>query len=91
MIDLLDFLQSWYSSKCDDSWEHSYGVEISSIDNPGWRVKITGAAARKQVKINCERNESDWLIVNASDNEFLGYGGAGNLRELLGVAVDWLK
>ncbi|MFI6740322.1 Imm53 family immunity protein [Nonomuraea sp. NPDC050451] len=36
----LAFLQSWCSSCCDDGWEHTYGGTISTLDNPGWRLKI---------------------------------------------------
>ena len=42
MGDLLKVLQQWYQSKCDGTWEHMYGVEIDTLDNPGWTVSLTG-------------------------------------------------
>jgi hypothetical protein len=36
----LDCLQSWYTRQCNGTWEHSLGVLVESIDNPGWWVKI---------------------------------------------------
>jgi hypothetical protein len=36
----LQGLQRWYHAQCDDDWEHSCGVRIETLDNPGWRVHI---------------------------------------------------
>lgn len=36
----LDFLQDWYLAQCDGEWEHIYGVEIGSLDNPGWWLLV---------------------------------------------------
>ena len=33
-------LQAWYRSQCNDDWEHSYGVKIETLDNPGWSVTV---------------------------------------------------
>ena len=38
--DGLSWLTHWYLAQCDDDWEHSYGVEIGTLDNPGWTLKI---------------------------------------------------
>ncbi|MCA8031459.1 MULTISPECIES: Imm53 family immunity protein [Burkholderia] len=90
MNDLIDALQHWYTSQCDDVWEHSYGVKISTIDNPGWEVRINGVSGRKLIDINAERDESDWISVTATKEEFVGYGGSSNLKEILMLAMDWL-
>ena len=39
-MELLLKLQKWYASQCDGHWEHSSGITIESMDNPGWWVKI---------------------------------------------------
>jgi hypothetical protein len=36
----LDFLQRWYAEQCDGKWEHSYGVRIETLDNPGWQITV---------------------------------------------------
>lgn len=36
----LKWIENWYLKNCDGNWEHSYGVEIGNIDNPGWYIKI---------------------------------------------------
>lgn len=37
-----DFLwiQKWYQAQCNGDWEHSYGIIIETIDNPGWSITI---------------------------------------------------
>ncbi|MGO4660102.1 Imm53 family immunity protein [Ensifer sp. 2YAB10] len=91
MIDLIEVLQHWYASQCDDVWEHSFGVEITNIDNPGWRVKINGVSSKKAIDLDSDRDDMDWLRVTATETEFTGYGGPGNLKEILTLAMDWLK
>ena len=33
-------IDQWHKSNCNGDWEHSYGVTIETLDNPGWWVKI---------------------------------------------------
>jgi hypothetical protein len=33
--DLLEWLMRWYAAHCDGEWEHTYGVVIDTLDNPG--------------------------------------------------------
>lgn len=40
-MELLRFLQDWYLSQCDGDWEHQLGIDIGTIDNPGWTVKVS--------------------------------------------------
>ena len=37
---MINWLENWYSSQCDGSWEHFYGIKIETLDNPGWAVEI---------------------------------------------------
>lgn len=39
-MDTLQELQRWYRSQCNGDWEHSYGVKIDTLDNPGWSVTV---------------------------------------------------
>ncbi len=39
-MNALEELQNWYLSECNEDWEHSYGVKIETLDNPGWSVTI---------------------------------------------------
>ena len=37
--DSLNWLMQWYLGECNNDWEHTYGVEIGTLDNPGWSQK----------------------------------------------------
>jgi hypothetical protein len=38
--DALYLLQRWYVAQCNGEWEHSYGIEIGTLDNPGWSLRV---------------------------------------------------
>ena len=91
MIDSLTALQRWYESRCDGVWEHAHAIEIATLANAGWKVKLDGGSFGKMIDLAIERDESDWISVRATGAEFAGYGGAGNLAELLALAVEWIN
>jgi hypothetical protein len=35
-MDEIRELQQWYLAQCDGDWEHEWGVQIGTLDNPGW-------------------------------------------------------
>jgi hypothetical protein len=37
---LIKWIQQWYVSQCDGDWEHECGIKITTLDNPGWDIKI---------------------------------------------------
>ncbi len=84
---VLMWLQQWYSKQSNGEWEHAYGIEISTLDNPGWRIKIdlkdTDLERVSYEGIRIERTENDWVHCSVNDNVFEGACGAGNLVELL--------
>ena len=94
--DLLAKIQSWYKRMCNDDWEHTYGIFISNIDNPGWSLKIEIKDTYlydigfKKIVLQRE-DEHDWITCNVKDGEFQGYGGPGNLAELLNVFLVWAE
>ncbi|QEY25316.1 Imm53 family immunity protein [Neisseria zalophi] len=91
MSNLLTSLQNWYKSKCDGVWEHSYGIEIDTLDNPGWRVSLSGENNKKNINIFLERSDKNWVSIKADSNEFVAYGGIDNLDEMLHHALIWIK
>jgi hypothetical protein len=36
----LQRLQRWYSQQCNEEWEYHHGIQIESLDNPGWLIKV---------------------------------------------------
>lgn len=83
----LQQLQSWYESQCDGDWEHSYGIEIETLDNPGWWLSVdlvdTQWAELTQARNIDRRTDSDWVQTEITDGKFIGAGGPENLSELI--------
>jgi Immunity protein 53 len=88
----LEWLQEWYSSQCDGDWEHEYRVRISTLDNPGWSVRINLAetelsgvlVSREEVN----RSDLDWFTFVVEADVFDGACGSRNLSELLAAFRD---
>jgi hypothetical protein len=34
------YLVDWYRGQCNGVWEHQQGVNLQSLDNPGWLLKV---------------------------------------------------
>lgn len=88
-------LQEWYESQCNGDWEHSYGISIGTLDNPGWLVEIDltetsqyGVHFVELQRGDCER-DSDWISCKVTDSKFTGTGGARNLEEILDAFLSW--
>ena len=89
----LEQLQRWYLAQCDGEWEHDYGVDISTLDNPGWRLKInlegTPLSGRPFVRLETHRTDDDWVVCWVEKSCFHAASGPLNLEEALGVFLDW--
>ena len=94
-MESLSTVEDWFSAQCDGDWEHSYGICIETLDNPGWSVKVDLCATPLESKsfnpIVIDRTESDWLRCQVTAGTFLGAGGPKNLREILSLFTDWMK
>lgn len=88
-------LSEWYLNHCDNDWEHSYGIEIETLDNPGWSLTVdlrgTPLETRRFEGVSIERSDSDWLNCRLKDGQFQGRGGVGNLDEIITVFLVWAK
>ena len=89
--EILSYLQRWYLSKCNGVWEHENGFDISTIDNPGWKVFLNGESGKRAIEINYDISEDDWVIIKASESEFKGYGSPEKLIFILEKLKEWLK
>lgn len=86
-------IENWYGRMCDGDWEHTYGIQIDTLDNPGWVVRIDLAGTPLQEKrfdaVNTDRSNNNWLRCEVSDMTFTGLGGPGNLQEILEIFLAW--
>ncbi|MEK7724812.1 MAG: immunity 53 family protein [Acidobacteriota bacterium] len=94
-MSVLDDIQKWFASNCDTYWEHSFGVEIGTLDNPGWQVTInledTNLDGKDFEPLQQEASEENWIHCRVEENKFLGFGDETKLEEILKVFLDWAK
>ena len=90
-----EWLNEWYRRQCDGDWEHQYGIQMETLDNPGWSIEIdlaeTELEARSFTTVQIERSEHDWVHLRIEGAKFLGYGGVGNLNEIVTAFRNWAE
>ncbi len=89
----LKWLERWFKSNCDGDWEHSYGVTISTLDNPGWAVKInlieTSLEYKKFERIKIDNGDDDWIVCWVEEGSFNGAGDTEKLFAILEIFKNW--
>jgi hypothetical protein len=94
-MDTATLLQDWFAKNSDGEWEHQHGVKIETIDNPGWSVHIdlkgrpADGAQFERIERGSEESEGGWIVCDVRDGVFEGFGGPGNLTEILGTFLSW--
>jgi hypothetical protein len=93
MTDDLIWLQEWYRAQCNDEWEHSYGVRIDTLDNPGWRVAIDLKGTRlehvEMTPVTSDNGPDNWVSAHVKNSQFIGYGDAEKLISILATFREW--
>jgi hypothetical protein len=91
----LIWIQSWFSHQCDEEWEHTYGVTIETLDNPGWSVSIdlkkTELEDKVMQTVSEETSDEDWISCTVTENQFRGFGGTKQLTKILEVFRNWVE
>jgi hypothetical protein len=100
-MDVLTELQEWYHAQCDGDWEHSWGIKIGTLDNPGWTLDINLRATALAgvvfkecsygVGTDAAQSGDEWLVCKVRDDVFQGRGGPFKLREMIEVFLEWAK
>ena len=100
---VLTRLQRWYHANCNDVWEHSYGVEIKTLDNPGWTIRIslldTSLESRSFARVEVGEDDSNyddegnqigpWWICWVENGVWNAACGPQSLENALCVFLDW--
>lgn len=94
MPSVLQRLATWYASNCDGEWEHSFGVKIDTLDNPGWSVEVnlegTSLDGRPFVVVEDRYNhETEWLRCWAEGTTFHAACGPHRLEDALAIFLEW--
>jgi hypothetical protein len=97
----IDEIESWYHAQCDGDWEHSWGVTIGTLDNPGWSLDINLVAtplegvafAPVEYRIGKDSDPEDenWYVCKVEDGVFKGRSGPHHLKTLLQIFLEWQK
>jgi hypothetical protein len=89
------WLLKWYYGQCDGYWEHDNGIEILTLDNSRWFLRIcldeTELQDKEFQKICVNRSEHDWIRCYIEHNIFIGAGGPLNLPEILEIFRKWAQ
>lgn len=92
-MDNLQWLSCWYQVFCDREREHLYGIDIETIDNPGWSIKIalndTTLSHKCFAPIEREWETGHWLTCYVHNDCFIGFCGLQDLNELLSIFRKW--
>ena len=89
----LEQLQQWYAAQCDGDWEHTFGVSIATLDNPGWTISVdlegTELEGLAYSAVNRTRSETEWIQCAVTDRQWCGAGGPTDLEELIREFLLW--
>lgn len=101
--DSLQWLMQWYLAECNNDWEHQFGVEIGTLDNPGWLLKIdlvdTPLEGHTFNRVwygdptdNLEEWErtGSWWVVDVKDNRFEASCGPLDLPAVIDLFRQWV-
>ena len=100
-INALEELQLWFRSQCDEHWERTYGIQIGTMDNPGWSLFIDLTDTDVELKSyksysygiteQTENGDPNWLFTKKESNRFIAYGGPEKLEEIIRIFLEWAK
>lgn len=97
MTSTLQRLCTWYRSQCDGEWEHTWGVKIGNLDNPGWSVEINLQGTPLEnvpfdehlENVPFDEDETEWMICRRDGQTFQIDCGPERLDAALQVFLDW--
>ena len=88
--DDLTWLMQWYLAQCDEDWEHQFGVEIGTLDNPGWSLSIDldgtslegrmfgplyDGVSEQEQPVQGGDGDVPWMVCRVEGSKFKGWGG----------------
>jgi len=86
-ISSVEWLQNWFQNECNGDWEHTFGIKIETLDNPGWLVKIDlSETDYENIVLDTgyfESNNEDWYHIKIEKSIFNGVGDLSKLEFLL--------
>jgi hypothetical protein len=104
MSDELSWLMEWYVAQCDEDWEHRFGLEIGTLDNPGWSLTIdfnstpyegrsfdpVSYNVSNQEALDGPAGDKSWWDCRIEGSTFKAFGGPRDLANLIAVFRSWI-
>ena len=92
----LQRLTQWYAKQCNGDWEHSYGFEIGSLDNPGVSVCVDLRETQLEAVPFVEKKDNyesvdKWMICMRTADQFQGRGAACRLEDIIEEFLRWAE
>jgi hypothetical protein len=85
--DSLKWLQNWLQEQANGDWEHGHGINIHTVDNPGWWITIDLTDTEYEDMYydapTVEVSETDWYFYRFDKQEFTASGDPSKLEFLL--------
>ena len=96
IVDDFAWLTEWYASQCNGDWEHTYGVNLTNLDNPGWSltVDLEDTDLEKCAFAAVEHNltsDVSWWTCRVKDNKFEAQCGSRDLLSVLAIFRVWAE
>lgn len=98
------WLQSWYSSRCDGEWEHHHGLQLQTLDNPGWwlRIDLAGTGlegcpfpevreGEPSEDLAAWQKRGSWWTVSVKDCKFDAACGPLDLISVIRIFRGWVE
>ncbi len=104
-MDSTEWLEQWFRSQCDEDWEHTKGVSIETLDNPGWQVTVDLAGTSLEIaahsslltvvgdppsNTNGNVGGPEWMKCEIIGGQFQGSGDPLKLGAILRVLQEWI-
>jgi hypothetical protein len=91
----LEWLDGWYQRQCNGEWEHTQGVRLKSLDDPGWHLTInlagTSAVNARPQELRLDTQSGGWLACSIAGECFEGSGDPRKLEQIIGVFRRWVE
>jgi len=88
---LLTRFQNWYLTNCNGDWEHSFGVKLYTVDNPGWFLEIDLAETcldKLEYDLKIDNSEDDWFFIKVEEQTLKASGDPRKLTTILTIFLD---
>ncbi len=94
MDENIKWLLKWLETQYKGSWQGQRMVDMGTLDNPGWILKInidqTTLQNQPFLKLKIDRTEHNWIACFVRDGGFMGAGGLYNLPEIIQIFRNWV-